>query len=512
MIQSISYSKIIMSVGLIVFVAAMVVAGTGAFFSDTETSEGNVFTAGAIDLTVDSQQHYNNAVCEGDVWVLEGAPEDPQYPILGSACDGTWEATDLGAETFFNFDDIKPGDEGENTISLHVDSNDAYACVDVSLTANDDVSSTEPELEAGDTQNTGSLFDGELAQNINFFAWSDWGPTPGFGNDSILDGEGDNIWQANEPELFSNGSGPASDVLDGESYTLADSNTGALAGNSTSYIGLAWCAGTMDVSTPGTILCDGAGMGNIAQTDSMEATIAFRIEQARNNENFECGDIPAVSTDVAVSSGDLALNIGDVVADPTSWLFYNDTSDTVMTINEFVGTDGANDIEAFAGSNGAAYMKLDTSASPRYNIATYQFSATPLASISTLKYRTYDASVSAQTAFLHFNVDFDNSDTWQRRLVQVPAAFPVATWTEVDALAGMWNLSGGNWPVGVNTAVPFAGSTLRTWADILADYPTAALRTTDSFFGIRVGHPGPIGEEGYVDWVEFDGIKYDFTG
>ena len=505
--------KIITSLGMIVFVGAIVAGGTGAFFSDTETSTGNLFTAGAIDLTVDSEQHYNNAVCVDDVWELAPGEvlADQQYPIIGSDCDGTWEATDLGAQTFFNFDDVKPGDEGENTISLHVDSNDAYACVDVSLTKNDDVSSTDGEIEAGDTPNTGSLFDGELAQNINFFAWSDWGPTTGFGNDTKQEGEGDNIWQSGEPMLFSNESGPASDVLDGVSYTLADSGTGALVGNTTSYIGLAWCAGTFTVNAPGDITCDGASMGNIAQTDSMEATIAFRIEQARNNENFECGDIPGANTDVAVESDDLATSFIEVGNDPTSWLFYDDTNELVMGIDEYAADDGANDIVAFAGSNGAAYMKLDTNVNPRYNIATYQFSATPLASISTLKYRIYDESeASGETPYLHFNVDFDNSDTWQRRLVQVPTGVVGDTWTEVDALAGMWNLSGGNWPVGVNTAVPFAGSTFRTWADILADYPTAAFRTTDSFFGIRVGHPGPAGEEGYVDWVEFDGIKYDF--
>ena len=502
--------QIITSLGTIVFVLALVVGGTGAFFSDTETSTGNVFTAGAIDLTVDSEQHYNNAVCTNGVWVLDEGEtvETPQYPVLGTSCNGTWLATDLGAETFFNFTDIKPGDEGENTISLHVDSNDAYACVDVSLTANDDVSSTEPELEAGDVPNVGSLFDGELAQNINFFAWSDWGATPGFQGDTDP-GEGDNIWQAGEPELFSNSFGPAIDVLDGESYTLADATTGALTGGATSYIGLAWCAGAFTISAPGDITCDGSTMGNEAQTDSMVANIAFRIEQARNNENFTCGDIPPSNTDVLIQNADLSESFGEVIANPTSWLFYNDTNDTVMTANQFAPA-GANEIAALAGSNGAAYMKLDATNS-RYNIATYHFSATPLASISTLKYRVYDASVSGETPYLHFNVDFDNSDTWQRRLVQVPTGVVANTWTDVDALSGMWNLSGGNWPVGVNTVVPFSGATQRTWADILADYPTAALRTTDSFFGIRVGHPGPLGEEGYVDWVEFDGIKYDFS-
>lgn len=491
--------KIITSIGMIVFVGALVAGGTGAFFSDTETSTGNVFTAGAIDLTVDSQQHYNNAVCENGVWVLDEGEqeEDPQYPVLGTDCDGTWEATDLGAETFFNFNDVKPGDEGENTISLHVDNNDAFACVDVSLTTNDDVSSTEPELESGDASNTGSLFDGELAQNLFFFAWAD---------------DGDNVWEDGEIPLFSNIYGPASDVLDGESYTLAGPSTQPLPAGSTSYIGLAWCAGTMSVDTDNEVItCDGEGMGNEVQTDALSANLAFRVEQARNNPDFSCGDIDPVNTDVAIENEDLATTFEDAAQDQTKWLFYNDTNDTVMSINQFAGDDGANEITAAAGSNGAAYMKLDTNLNPRYNIATYQFKDVQLASVSTLKYMINDVSASAETPYLHFNVDFANDDSWQRRLVQVPTGVVANTWTEVDALAGMWTLSGGNWPVGVTTAVPFSGANPRTWADIIADYPTAETRSTDSFFGIRVGHPGPAGEEGYVDWVEFDGVKYDFV-
>lgn len=292
--------KIITSLGMIVFVGALVAGGTGAFFSDTETSEGNTFTAGALDLTVDSQQHYNGAECvpnpdqeESEIpYVWDDGASEIGWPVKGTPCDGTWIATDLGAHKFFNFSDIKPGDEGENTISLHVDNNDAYACVDVTITENDDVTCTDPEDDAEGTSTCNNsvptaTMDGELAENLNFFAWSDWGVTPGFGDDDAT--EGDNIWQVGEPKLFSNTFGPASDVLDGESYTLADSNTAPLEGGSTSYIGLAWCAGDMTVDIPtATLTCNGAGMGNEAQTDNLVADIAFRIEQARHNEDFSC--------------------------------------------------------------------------------------------------------------------------------------------------------------------------------------------------------------------------------
>ena len=57
--------KIISSGVMLVAVLAVLVGGTGAFFSDTETSAGNVFTAGAVDLTVDhTRQTYNGVDCQ----------------------------------------------------------------------------------------------------------------------------------------------------------------------------------------------------------------------------------------------------------------------------------------------------------------------------------------------------------------------------------------------------------------------------------------------------------------
>lgn len=263
---------------LVVLAVAVAAGGaTYSFFSDSETSVGNTFTAGAIDLTVDSQQHYNNAICvlntqtetAGDYWwQLEPnkTATVPQYPVIGSPCDGTWAAANLGAQKFFNFTDVKPGDSGENTISLHVDSNDAYACVDVDITKNDDVTTVDPETDAGDAvENALNNFDGELAQNLKFFAWADTGVTPGLQGSNVDTTEGDNIWQSVELPLFSNGVGSASDVLGGRTYTLADAGTGALAGGSTNYIGLAWCAGNM-TAVAGVITCDGSTMGNVAQT------------------------------------------------------------------------------------------------------------------------------------------------------------------------------------------------------------------------------------------------------
>jgi predicted ribosomally synthesized peptide with SipW-like signal peptide len=57
--------RIIPSSVMLLAVAAVVVGSTGAFFTDTETSTGNVFTAGSIDLKVNhTAQTYNGVSCQ----------------------------------------------------------------------------------------------------------------------------------------------------------------------------------------------------------------------------------------------------------------------------------------------------------------------------------------------------------------------------------------------------------------------------------------------------------------
>ena len=56
--------RILFSLGTLIVVAAVVVGGTLAFYNDTETSTGNIFTAGSIDLRVDhTKQTYNGIDC-----------------------------------------------------------------------------------------------------------------------------------------------------------------------------------------------------------------------------------------------------------------------------------------------------------------------------------------------------------------------------------------------------------------------------------------------------------------
>lgn len=318
MLQSINFSRILMSLGLIVFVGAIAVAGTGAFFSDTETSTDNVFTAGALDLKIDSVSHYNGMVCtsvdDTYVWVPEAnvtldeenqpvAGDDmneqtewdafneanpAQYPQAGVECTGTWPLDDIGPNqanvgTFFDFDDIKPGDDGENTISIHVDNNDAWMCVSLENVGGEDPedTATEPESEVDDSFGL-TLDDSELDENLFFFAWLDDG-------DNIYE-PGEVIDDSDDVEFSFGDPVAASDLAEGV-WTLADSASvnGPIEGGTTHYIGVYWCAGEIDTNAgAGPLTCDGELMGNEAQTDSWFADLSFYIEQARNNDEFLC--------------------------------------------------------------------------------------------------------------------------------------------------------------------------------------------------------------------------------
>jgi hypothetical protein len=188
---------------------------------------------------------------------------------------------------------------------------------------------------------------------------------------------------------------------------------------------------------------------------------------------------------------------------PSGWLFYNDESDTGDAgLGSFVSGPAT-------AALGSGYAQISVTGTQRRNLATYQFAGTKLADITTLKYSTYNPSAgnggsSNRAAYINFNVDFDGSDTWQRRLVFLPKSNGTVmqdAWQEWDAINGgaaLWSLSGGNWP-GTSTA----GSAARTWTDLLDSYPDIRIRVTDAHFGLRVGEPYNDGYTEYIDGVKF---------
>lgn len=284
--------RILISVSVIAVAAAVVIGATTAFFSDTETSVGNTFTAGAIDLTIDSHATFNG------------------QPVL----DATWALKDLNptSDKFFNFADIKPGDKGENTISLHVENNDAWACVNIIPTKNDDVSSTEPEL-AVDVPNTDSIYDGELAQNMTFKIWADiCTPNSSYPNAHV----GDNIYQSGCDKLLTEGHGPIVPTSFALATPAGNVFTGVvndpIDGTQTNYLGVEW-------SLP-------FAVGNIVQTDNYQADVSFYVEQSRNNPNFVCPDVAPAShalrleNETIVQGGPWTVLSGDQIYADLTWL------------------------------------------------------------------------------------------------------------------------------------------------------------------------------------------------
>ena len=265
-------TKILLSGATVLAAAALIIGGTFAFFSDTETSTGNTFEAGAIDLLVDNTSYVTNS---------DG--------VLVESPNTSWALDDLTGHLFFNFLDLKPGDIGEDTISLHVNNNDAWLCAAAQVTEDSDVDYTEPELEDDTTQNLVNplLGDGELAENLNFAFWGD---------------DGDNVLEEGET-IFVQGS--ASDLNGVGQIALADSQnnvwdeTGPVGGEDTVYIGKAWCfgeltpnpqaIGDLDPLVNTGFTCSGASdANNAAQTDRVMGDLQFYAVQSRNNSGFLC--------------------------------------------------------------------------------------------------------------------------------------------------------------------------------------------------------------------------------
>ena len=272
---------------LLGIVGVVAVGLSSAFFSDTETSQGNTFVAGQIDLGIDNHSFYNGVLNPGTTWRVD------------------YDLSDNPPRQFFNFGDVKPGDWGEDTISLHVKDNEAWLCADVTLTSNDENGLTEPEAEDGDDTSAGTGA-GELAQNINFFWWAD---------------DGDNVFETDEETLPGTGgtlgalaiNATTSVALADASINIWDGSGPFTATSSTRYIAKAWCFGDISENAlpqnayngpannnnndnviderDGGFICSGApSANNVTQTDSMTANISFYAVQSRNNASFLCSN------------------------------------------------------------------------------------------------------------------------------------------------------------------------------------------------------------------------------
>lgn len=200
------------------------------------------------------------------------------------------------------------------------------------------------------------------------------------------------------------------------------------------------------------------------------------------------------------------ITAGSLATD--SWFFYNDENETM---NSALGAFVAGPATAPAGAGSA---QISVSGTQRVNLATYQFANTQLSKIKTFKFSTYNALAgngagvgSNRSGYLQFNVSFNGTDTWQKRLVYLPSQNGTVvqdSWQEWDAInngTALWSWSGyaanGNkWPDN-NTSV------YRTWNSILTAFPDAEIRATDAFVGVRVGEPYANGYTENIDAFKF---------
>ena len=303
--------KILLSLGTLVFAGGLLAGGTGAYMTGIQTSTGNTFASGIIDLTVDNESYVTNGV-----------------GTLVFSTSTSWLPSSLAGKYFFNFQDVKPGDIGEDTISLHIGTNDAWSCMKVSLTGTPENGRLDPEIKAGDT--SGGSNQGELQNVLQFAFWADDGDNVYEKGEKIykegrvkdiflgtwwtLADAGENIWKSKIPgysgDSSGNWSGKNDDYDDG--HHQGNSNGDPLRGKSTVYIGKVWCFGKLAAapvkpdglgktgtgiggSTNGPLqrhatgfTCNGQPVGNVYQSDGIKVDVSFIAIQSRDNSSFKC--------------------------------------------------------------------------------------------------------------------------------------------------------------------------------------------------------------------------------
>lgn len=254
--------KLVLSALTLVFAAALVTAGTIAFFSDTETSNNNSFTAGSLDLVV------KNAA----------ASETQGDAVVGNV---NWGFDDVTNQLVYDFSELSPGDMNSVVTSLRADGNNAWMCAATKATASRENGLTEPEQESGDT--TSGATGGELLDYMMFAFWAD---------------DGDGVYEPGSGEVATTPTSVAA-VGTVSPATLVDSSvqyltTSGPALADTAYsVGTVWCFGNL-TENAGAFECDGTGSSvsdyNDAQTDTLEGSVEFFAVQSDNNPNFVCGD------------------------------------------------------------------------------------------------------------------------------------------------------------------------------------------------------------------------------
>lgn len=222
---------------MLVFMAAVVAGGTGAFFSDTETSTGNVFTAGSVSLNLGGLTHS----------YLAGP-----LPLPVNYLPANYFTLNGGGKSF-TFGDLKPLDWGEIEGTLTNEENPAFVCARVVAPATLGVSPFQDLLKFRVNGGNGLTF----AQ-------------------TLLATGGLNQWFSLSPIA------PALAMAEDASVTIP----------------IEYCFGNFVPGAPGDCVLDPSANYNLAQGQSLRVDLEYYAVQQRNNEGFTCSslnDVPSQS-------------------------------------------------------------------------------------------------------------------------------------------------------------------------------------------------------------------------
>ena len=272
-LYSLSRRRMLAGLGAVGLASAGAGLGTSAYFSDEETFEDNMLTAGTLDMSVTA-----DVVAANEYWVNQGGLD------VSAVADG--EDAVMGLQ----IEDIKPGDWGIICFEIEVGDNPGYVQVCTENFAEAGGANPEPEQEAeGDTDN-----DADLGEFLLTTVWQGYdGGTGGAKSDlNVLDpvfnNNSDIIPLAyGEPDLDG--------VVDADQHHTTAREANAI----------------LDVNNGGYIVKDDAGepvvvggddndadvyefcllielpyqVGNVVQGDSVSFDLVFKTEQVRHNED-----------------------------------------------------------------------------------------------------------------------------------------------------------------------------------------------------------------------------------
>ena len=203
-LYNLSRRKVLAGLGAVGLASAGAGLGTSAYFSDRESFTNNELVAGELDLLVDWQQTYTandemvfvnahpdhdadgeqSIVADNDDGQIKYSDfldeDDPDsngenipslncenIPPITEASFGTDPTTGEAQDTLVQLGDVKPGDEGEITFSLHLCDNPGYVWMQADNVTESEGVNTDPELAVDE------LDGGDLASAINAKLWYD---------------------------------------------------------------------------------------------------------------------------------------------------------------------------------------------------------------------------------------------------------------------------------------------------------------------------------------------------